>query len=104
MPTLRRALFGREGQYRSSLGLLAWLTSLLLRFEQSIPRAFNLGEGSVADMRVAHRAPDGGVAKQNLNETNIGAVLEQVGGEGMAQGVHGDLLFDPHLLDSFGGH
>jgi hypothetical protein len=57
---------------------------LFLGLQESIPGAFNPGEGSVADVRVAHRAPDGGMAKQNLNETNIGAVLEQVGGEGMA--------------------
>jgi len=36
------------------------------------------------------RARQMGVTEQNLNDADIGAILQKMGGEGMPQRMHGD--------------
>jgi hypothetical protein len=47
-------------------------------------------------MRVAHRGLDVFVTEQLLNGPDIISVLQQVRGEGMAEGVAGRMLGEPH--------
>ncbi len=50
-----------------------------------------------ADLGVLLRGREGGVAEEFLDGAQVGAAIEQVGGEGVAQGVRGDVLEDAGL-------
>ena len=50
------------------------------------------------DARVALGRPQGGVAEQGLDVADVGAALEQVRRDGVAEGVAGDVLLDAGLL------
>ena len=52
-------------------------------------------------MRVDHRRFDILVPQQILNGSNILTVLEQVGGEGVAEGVMRDTFLDIRKLSGF---
>ena len=49
-------------------------------------------EALARDVRVDLGRRDIGVPEQHLHHAQVGAVIEQVGGERMAQGVRGDPL------------
>ena len=44
---------------------------------------------------------DSGVAKEFLDDTEIGTVFKEVGGKGVPQQVRVDVLFNPGLLGAF---
>src|SRR4051812_35607008 len=48
-------------------------------------------------MRIDLRRIDGGMAEELLHRANVGAIREEVGGEGVAQDVRRDLLSDARL-------
>ena len=48
----------------------------------------------IRDMGVDLRGGNIGVTEERLDGTEVGAVHEEVGGEGMAQGVWADVLSD----------
>ena len=52
------------------------------------------GAGSIKDMEVDHGRFDGGVAEERLEGSDIGAALEEVGGEGVTKCMTGDSLWD----------
>ncbi len=49
---------------------------------------------SVQDMGVDHRGLDVPVAEEFLDDADVGAIFEEVGGEGVAQDVAGDASGD----------
>ena len=63
--------------------------SLLLR--QRVQVAHQAFEPLLQDMRVDLRGRYVGVAEQRLHDAQVGAVLQQVTGEGVAQDVRADL-------------
>ena len=46
-------------------------------------------------MEVSRRGAEAAMAEQDLDGPQVGAVLQQVGGEAVAQGVDGDVLVQP---------
>lgn len=61
--------------------------------------AADAGVAAVEDVRVDHRGADVGVAQELLNGADVGAVLEEVRGEGMPEGVTGGVLGKARLAD-----
>ncbi len=59
-----------------------------------VERADGLGDGVGRDCGVACGGIDPAVAEQFLDEPDIGAVFQQVGGETVAQGMDGDALVE----------
>jgi hypothetical protein len=57
-----------------------------------------------AHLRIAARRLDGAVPQEYLDDPDIGARLEQVGGKGMAQYVWGDPFGQAGLLDGLAEH
>src|SRR6476619_90657 len=72
------------------------LLGLLARLRQQVERALDAGDHAGGDTRVARRRLQLVVTQQRLDNSNIGAALEQVGREAVAQRVqrHG-LLYRP---------
>jgi hypothetical protein len=50
------------------------------------------GAWSVKDVKVNHGGFDRGVAEEGLEGTDVGAILEEVGGKRMSEGVAGHAL------------
>ena len=65
-----------------------WLTQLVQRADRG-------GDHSGGDGGVAGGGVDSAVAEQRLDDAEVGAVLQQVGGEAVAQRMDGDALGDP---------
>ena len=55
---------------------------------QPVERALRTPDQAVRDARVARRARQVGVTQQHLDDADVGAVLQQVGGEAVPQRVH----------------
>ncbi len=99
-PSLRRRTASREPVSlqsaiplrRSDAGPSVPLAS---RRKQPVERAPDAGQVAAGDARVELRGPGGSVAEECLNVPQVRAVFQQVGGEGMPQRVHGDVLLDP---------
>ena len=64
------------------------------RQHQAVERARGAGGGRLQDVGVDHGGADVGMAEQLLHGADVGAGLQQVGGERMAQRVHGRRLGD----------
>jgi len=62
---------------------------------QPVERARRATDGAGRDLGVAGRSIHVAVAEQRLDDADIGAALQQVGGEAMTQRVHGDTLAQP---------
>ena len=50
-------------------------------------------------MGITQGGADGAVAQEDLQDADVGAGLQQMGGKAVAQGVHGDLLCQAGLPD-----
>ena len=61
---------------------------------QYVHRAADASSSAVEDVGVDHRGAHVPVAQQLLDRPDIVSVLEQVGGEGVAEGVAGDVFLD----------
>ena len=64
------------------------------RLAQFVQRADRGGDYLRRDGGITGGGVDTAVAEQHLNDANIGAVLQQVSGERVAQGVDGDAFGD----------
>ena len=71
-----------------SAGFGAWPG--LWALPEPVERADGVGDGVGRDRGIARGGIDPAVAEQHLNDAEIGAVFQQVGGEAVAQGVDGD--------------
>ena len=67
----------------------------------SIQRAFDGQAAALEDVGVDHGGADVLVAEQFLDGANIVAILEQMGGKGMAKGMATDALLDARFLGGF---
>ena len=63
--------------------------------------AVNLPQELVVDVGINLSGGNIGVPEQFLDHPQVGSVLEEVGGEGVAQEVRVDVLFDPGLVGAF---
>src|SRR4029077_5300007 len=70
------------------------LLGLLARLRQQVERALDIGDHAGGDTRVARRRLQLVVTQQRLDNSNIGAALEQVGREAVAQRVQRHGLLD----------
>lgn len=68
---------------------------------EAVHRAADAEWAAVQDVGVDHRRGDVLVAEQFLDRADVLAVLEEVGGEGMAQGVTGRSLAESGSQDGF---
>ena len=59
---------------------------------QSVEWAWSTANGAGRDLGVARRGVHVAMAEQRLDDADIGATLQQVGGEAVAQCVNGDAL------------
>ena len=59
---------------------------------QAVERALRLRDHRCRDLRIASCGREVVVPQQHLNDADVDAVLEQVGGKAMAQRVHADAL------------
>ncbi len=59
---------------------------------KAIERTLRRSDRRRGHMRVARRRRQAVMAEQDLDDTNLDAALEQVGGEAVPQGVHADPL------------
>ena len=62
-----------------------------------LQRAHDLADGLGGDARVERRGVELGMTEQHLDHSDIGVLLEQMGGKAVPQRVRGDTLLD-------GGH
>jgi len=62
--------------------------------------AFDRHSPALEHMGVDHSGTDILVAEQFLDGANVAAVLEEVGGEGVSEGVATDAFFDACFLSS----
>ena len=67
--------------------------------EETVGRGLDASRTAVQDMRVDHRRGDVLVAEQFLHSADVATVLEEVRGEGMAEGVAGRTLGDARCED-----
>ena len=65
---------------------------------QQIERALDAGDHAGGDARVARRGVQFIVAQKRLDDSDIGAALEQMGGEAVAQRVQRHALLDPRRI------
>ena len=72
----------------------AWIAGL----KGDVQRAGGTGTGAFDDMEVDHGGGDVGVAEEVLNRADVSAVLEQLGGKTVAQGVRGDAFGNAAFL------
>src|SRR5580658_2069051 len=79
---MRMSATSRDGRGNASAG----------RRPQVRERALHLAEGLQSDARVERRGVELLVAEQHLDDADVGAALQQVGGEAVAQGVERDPL------------
>ncbi|MGA8481810.1 MAG: hypothetical protein WB696_27915, partial [Chthoniobacterales bacterium] len=63
--------------------------------------ASRLTDQTGTDSGIMRRGLDVAVAQQRLNNANVGALLEQVRGEAMAQGVYGNAFGQPGPAGGF---
>ena len=60
----------------------------------------NLAKAVTGDVGVDFGGADGGVAEEFLDDAQVGAVLEQVGGEAVPEHVGGDVPFHAGVADA----
>ena len=65
---------------------------------KSIEGARRAGDQVRGDMCIARRRRQVGMAEQRLNDANVDASLQEMGGETVPQRMRGDGLVDPGLL------
>ena len=63
-----------------------------------IEGAGRAGDQARGDMCIARRRRQVGMAEQRLNDANVDASLQEMGGETVPQRMRGDGLVDPGLL------
>src|ERR1039458_4438391 len=71
------------------------LLGLFARLRQQVERALDAGDHAGGDARVARRGVQFVVTQQRLDDADIGAALEQVGREAVAQRMQRHALLDP---------
>ena len=81
--------------------MLPALPGLLARLRQQIERALDAGDHAGSDARVACRGVQFIVAQERLDDPDIGAALQQVGREAVAQRVQRHALPDPGCVRRF---
>src|SRR4051812_5007984 len=84
-----------RGRVMPRTGSGRWRSSELKQLE----RALDLPDGVQGDPGVARRRGDLPMPQQVLDHPDVDALLEQVGGEAVPQGVHGHRLVEPGGLD-----
>src|SRR5450830_574110 len=89
----RRTEHGR-GPLRRRLVFPAFL-GLLARLGQQVERAFDAGDHAGGNARVTRRGVQFVVTQQRLDDADIGAALEQMGREAVAERVQRHALLDP---------
>src|SRR5262249_48922539 len=75
-------------------------TARISRIQHSVQRAPDSGGAAVQDVGVDLRRRHVAVPEEFLDGPDVAAVLEQVGGEGVAQSVRAGPLGDPCAPDS----
>src|SRR5258705_2701573 len=93
-----RGLQGWTGHGRPSVRrwlVLPALLELLARLRQQVERALDDGDHAGGHAGVAWRGVELVVTQKRLDDADIGATLEQVGGEAVAQSVQRYALLDP---------
>src|SRR5215831_16951470 len=99
---LQRRTGHRRGRLRRRLVFLVAVLDLLwclaLWPRQAVKRALHLGDHAGGNMGIARRRFQFGMAQQRLKGSDVGVVLEQVGGEAVAQRVQRHALLGPGRL------
>src|SRR6202048_2419458 len=78
--------------------ILAVLPGPLARLRQQIEWALDAGDHASGDAGVARRGVQFIVAQQRLDDSDIGAALQQMGREAVAQRVQRHALLDPGFI------
>ena len=69
-----------------------------LRGVQLLQWAYDFAEDVGGDLRIERRRFEFLVPEQHLDQSDVDFLFEQVGGEGMAQGVHRDMFLDAGFI------
>ena len=69
---------------------------------QPVERAGGPRDGRAGDLGVAGGGREVAVAEQHLDDADVGAALQQVGGEAVPQGVHGIFFVNPEYGERLG--
>src|SRR6202051_4272039 len=62
---------------------------------QAVERAWRAADGAGGDLRVTRSGVQGAMPEQSLDNADVGAALQQVGGEAVPQRMDGDPLAQP---------
>src|SRR5712691_3885301 len=106
MPPRGRGRYPRPPALDGTWPLRRWLVfpalpGLLAGLRQQVERALDAGDHAGGDTRVARRRVQFVVTQKRLDDSNIGAALEQMGREAVAQRVQRHALLDPGRVRRF---
>jgi len=83
-----------QHQATGSSGTEPWTAPQMVVDRVLVERTVDRRGASVEDVGIDHRHPDVLVAQELLDGANVVACFEEVGGEGMSEGVAGNALMD----------
>ena len=81
--------------------LLSFPGSLVLWSRQPVERALDGGDRAGSDVEIARGRIQFLVTQEQLDLSDIGAVIEQMGGETVAQCMHRHVFPDPRCVGAF---